>query len=78
MVIGLLRRIGDSVDELHGGLEVGKLKGPLYGEALALPYRLTQPQLDALADMLIAAPESRYRSALLASLRQLREMETRR
>jgi hypothetical protein len=46
------------------------------GEALVLPNKLTQPQLDTLADMLIAAPESPYRSALLASLRRLRELET--
>jgi hypothetical protein len=45
------------------------------GEALALPHRVTQPQLDTLADALIAAPAGPYRSALLASLRRLQELE---
>jgi hypothetical protein len=48
----------------------------VHGEALVLPHRVTQSQLDALGDMLIAAPESRYRSALLTSLRALHELET--
>jgi hypothetical protein len=47
-----------------------------HGEVLVLPHLLTQPQLDALGDVLIAARESPYRSALLASLRRLRELET--
>jgi hypothetical protein len=46
------------------------------GEALALPRRLTQSQLDTLRDMLIAAPAGMYRSNLLDSLRRVREMET--
>lgn len=46
------------------------------GEALALPDRVTQPQLDTLADALIAAPVGSYRSALLASLRRLQELGT--
>lgn len=46
-----------------------------HGEALVLPGRATQPQLDSLADMLVAAPDGTYRSGLLASLRQLREQE---
>ena len=45
------------------------------GEALALPDRVTQPQLDTLADMLIAAPVGPYRSELLTSLRRLQELE---
>jgi hypothetical protein len=45
------------------------------GETLALPHRVTQPQLDTLADALIAAPVGLYRSALLASLRRLQELE---
>src|SRR2546430_12266786 len=45
------------------------------GEALALPHRITQPQLDTLAAVLIIAPVGLYRSALLASLRQLQELE---
>jgi hypothetical protein len=45
------------------------------GEALALPDRVTQPQLDMLADVLLAAPIGSYRSALLASLRRLRELD---
>jgi len=45
------------------------------GEALALPDRVTQPQLDMLADVLLAAPVGLYRSALLASLRRLRELD---
>src|SRR5215472_8629274 len=35
------------------------------GELLALPHRLSQPQLDALGDILLGAPESPYRSSLL-------------
>jgi len=46
------------------------------GEALALPDRVSQPQLDTLADALISAPVGLYRSALLASLRGLLELET--
>jgi hypothetical protein len=45
------------------------------GEALALPDRVSQPQLDTLADMLIAAPVGPYRSELLTSLRRLQELE---
>jgi len=45
------------------------------GEALALPHRITQPQLDTLADALLAAPDGQYRSALLTSLRRLQELE---
>ena len=45
------------------------------GEALALPDRVTQPQVDTLADMLIAAPAGPYRSELLTSLRRLQELE---
>ena len=45
------------------------------GEALALPDRVTQPQLDTLADMLQGAPVGSYRSVLLASLRRLQELE---
>jgi hypothetical protein len=45
------------------------------GEALALPDRVTQPQLDMLADVLLAAPVGSYRSALLSSLRRLRELD---
>jgi hypothetical protein len=45
------------------------------GEALVLPRRVTQPQLDTLADMLIAAPDGSYRSWLLSSLRRVRELE---
>lgn len=47
-----------------------------HGELLALPGQLTQPQLDCLGDMLMAAPPGRWRSELLASLRLLREVET--
>ena len=47
------------------------------GEALALPYRVTQPQLDTLADALIAAPAGPYRSTLLASMRRLQDLEAR-
>jgi len=47
----------------------------LHGEALALPFLLTQAQVDALGDMLVAAPESGYRSNVLASPRRLRELE---
>ena len=47
------------------------------GEALALPDRVTQPQIDTLADMLIAAPVGPYRSELLTSLRRLQELEIR-
>jgi hypothetical protein len=46
-----------------------------HGEVLVLPRRVTQPQLDTLADMLIAAPDGPYRSWLLASLRRVRELE---
>lgn len=46
------------------------------GEALVLPRRLTQPQLDTLGDMLIAALASMYRTNLLDSLRLVRELET--
>jgi hypothetical protein len=45
------------------------------GEALALPDRVTQPQLDMLADVLLAAPVGSYRSALLVSLRRLLEFD---
>jgi hypothetical protein len=45
------------------------------GEALALPDRVTQPQLDMLADVLLAAPVGPYRSALLVSLRRLQELD---
>jgi len=46
-----------------------------HGEVLALPSP-TQAQMDTLGDMLRAAPESLYRSNLLASLRELRDLET--
>lgn len=46
------------------------------GEVVVLPYQLTQPQLDTLGDMMMAAPASPYRSHIVASLRQLREVET--
>jgi len=45
------------------------------GEALVLSRKVTQSMLNTLADMLIAAPDGSYRSALLASLRLLRELE---
>lgn len=45
------------------------------GEVVALPDRVSQAQLDTLADALLAAPDGAYRSNLLASLRQLRELE---
>jgi hypothetical protein len=45
------------------------------GEALALPDRVTQPQLDMLADVLLAAPVGSYRSTLLVSLRRLQELD---
>jgi hypothetical protein len=44
------------------------------GEALALPCLLTQAQLDALGDVLTAAPPGAYRTALMGSLRLLREL----
>ena len=46
-----------------------------HGEVIARPDKLTQPQWDTLGDMLIAAPESGFRSYLLASLRTMREVE---
>jgi len=46
-----------------------------HGEVIARPDRLSQAQLDSLSDMLMAAPDGPYRSSLLASLRQLRELE---
>lgn len=46
-----------------------------HGEVVALPGHLSQAQLDTLGDMLLAAPAGRWRSELLASLRQLREVE---
>jgi hypothetical protein len=42
-----------------------------HGEAVALPDRVTQAQLDCLGDMLLGAPDGPYRSHLLASLRSL-------
>jgi len=57
------------------GMRDGWVLVKTHGEVLALPGRMTQPQLDTLGDMLEAAPEGRHRSALLASLRQLRDME---
>lgn len=46
-----------------------------YGEVLFSVY-LTQGQLDTVGDMLRAAPDTSYRSYLLASMRELRELET--
>ncbi|TMC11711.1 MAG: hypothetical protein E6J41_05165 [Chloroflexi bacterium] len=45
-----------------------------HGEVIALPDRVSQAQLDTLADMLLAAPDTPYRSELMASLRLLLEM----
>lgn len=44
------------------------------GEVVSLPG-LSQSQWDALGDMLVAAPGGGYRSWLLQSMRQLRELE---
>jgi len=44
------------------------------GEALALPFMVTQPQWDVLGDVLEAAPRGTYRTALGVSLRLLREL----
>lgn len=46
-----------------------------YGEVIALPGRLTQPQIDSLGDMLCNAPDDLYRKNLLTSLRNLQRME---
>jgi len=45
-----------------------------HGQVLFSVY-LTQAQVDTVGDMLIAAPASGYRSRLLASLRDLQELE---
>jgi hypothetical protein len=45
-----------------------------HGEVLFSVY-LTQAQVDAVGDVLMAAPDSAYRSELLASLRGLHELE---
>jgi hypothetical protein len=45
-----------------------------HGEVLFSVY-LTQAQIDTVGDMLMAAPDSGYRSRLLASLRSLHELE---
>lgn len=45
-----------------------------HGEVLFSVY-LTQAQVDTVGDMLLAAPNSTYRSLLLGSLRSLQELE---
>jgi hypothetical protein len=45
-----------------------------HGEVVSLPS-MTQPQWDTLGDMLVAAPPTGWRSQLLDSLRELRELE---
>lgn len=46
-----------------------------HGEAVCLP-RITQAQWDTLGDMVVSAPAGAYRSHLLKSMRELREMDT--
>ena len=69
-----LRRTGDGPTE-PWDMRDGWVMVRADGEALALPDRVTQPQLDMLADVLLAAPVGSYRSALLASLRRLQELD---
>jgi hypothetical protein len=70
-----LRQTGDGPKE-PWDMRDGWVMVRACGEALALPDRISQPQLDTLADALISAPVGLYRSALLASLRRLLELET--
>src|SRR5262249_36614050 len=69
-----LRRTGDGPTE-PWDMRDGWVMVRADGEALALPDRVTQGQLDMLADVLLAAPVGSYRSALLASLRRLQELD---
>lgn len=74
-VAAVLRATGDGPADPWDMARTSWAMVKAHGEVLALPGRLTQPQLDTLADMLLAAPAGRWRSDLLASLRQLREVE---